>query len=186
MNGLNMVDYGARWYDPTIGRWGVVDPLAEKYHDVSPYSYCLGNPINNIDPFGMDVWTTSDPDQINEFLTAAKRRANTFNATSSNWHHFSDDDFLHDASSILVCKCPVIPGGERLRAGPSTEQLAAVEPGRQQFLFGYSNGSAPLHQSDQHASLLYPVDQGHADKAIFSKDQFRTLSAYMILNDRLN
>ena len=48
----------------------------------------------------MDVWTTSDPDQINEFLTAAKRRANTFNATSSNWHHFSDDDFLHDGLNL--------------------------------------------------------------------------------------
>ena len=31
-----------------------VDPLAEKHYTISPYSYCSGNPINRIDPNGMD------------------------------------------------------------------------------------------------------------------------------------
>jgi len=30
-----------------------VDPLAEKYYSISPYSYCAGNPVNRIDPNGM-------------------------------------------------------------------------------------------------------------------------------------
>lgn len=47
--------YGARYYDPKISIWLSVDPLAEKYPNVSPYVYCLNNPINAIDPDGRDV-----------------------------------------------------------------------------------------------------------------------------------
>lgn len=37
-----------------------MDPLAEKYYSISPYSYCKNNPINRIDPDGMDDYYTND------------------------------------------------------------------------------------------------------------------------------
>ena len=52
---LNLYDYGARHYDAAICRWNMQDRYAEKYYACSPYSYCMSNPIGNIDVRGDSV-----------------------------------------------------------------------------------------------------------------------------------
>ena len=49
---IPFLDFGARMYNPAIARWTAADPLSEKYYGISPYVYCLGNPISHIDDDG--------------------------------------------------------------------------------------------------------------------------------------
>jgi RHS repeat-associated protein len=52
--GLNLNDYGARWYDAALGRWGAVDALADEPEqiDKSNYAYAWNNPLGLNDPDG--------------------------------------------------------------------------------------------------------------------------------------
>jgi RHS repeat-associated protein len=53
--GLGMNDFGARWYDPAVARWGAIDPMVEKYINWTPYNYTANNPIIGIDPNGKTI-----------------------------------------------------------------------------------------------------------------------------------
>lgn len=52
---LNLYDYGARMYDPVLGRWMSADPMADhpKQIDISPYAAMWNNPVKYTDPDGM-------------------------------------------------------------------------------------------------------------------------------------
>ncbi len=53
-SGLEWYDYGNREYDQQIGRFFRVDPLSDKFYDLTVYQYCSNNPIKHVDLDGLE------------------------------------------------------------------------------------------------------------------------------------
>ena len=57
---MNLYDYGARHYDPSLCSWTGQDPLGDKYYGMSSYGFCGGNPVRMVDVDGMFITTHTD------------------------------------------------------------------------------------------------------------------------------
>ena len=75
---LGLYDFGARQYDPVIGRWMTQDILSKNYAELSPYSYCANNPINLVDLNGMKIDSLSEEkfESLLRMFQHEQRRAN--------------------------------------------------------------------------------------------------------------
>ena len=56
-----LVHFGARDYDPVIGRWTTRDPLGLAGGDTNLYGYVLQDPVNGFDPYGLFLWPWESP-----------------------------------------------------------------------------------------------------------------------------
>jgi len=97
MNGLNAYDYGARMLDAALPVWDRVDPLAEKYYNISPYAYCAGNPVKFVDPDGRDVliWYTDKNGEDRCFRFNGR-------ASSDGTYHIPNNQFVKDFVTAYV------------------------------------------------------------------------------------
>jgi RHS repeat-associated protein len=89
-SGLELYDAHHRMYDPQIGRFGQVDPLADGTPYYSPYSFASNNPISHIDPFGLTdtVVTTKTTNLAPAYVYGHKAQAVNY----INWPQSSSAD----------------------------------------------------------------------------------------------
>ncbi|HRO99096.1 MAG TPA: RHS repeat-associated core domain-containing protein [Flavobacteriales bacterium] len=96
-------DFGARLYDPRVGKWLSLDPLAMKYPYLSPYAYTADNPILFVDFDGKDFFIKSKADQ-RRFLAVIRK---TFGDENGNLFTFDKNGKLQpidiDHMTNLTC-----------------------------------------------------------------------------------
>lgn len=96
MHGLNTYDYGARQYNPVTARWDRMDPLCEKYYNISPYAYCHNNPVMLVDPNGKDDYFN----EKGEFIKRSNEGSAVMIMCSNQYKNITDVDFSDNKIAI--------------------------------------------------------------------------------------
>lgn len=91
--GAPYLDFGARLYSPRTATWLSQDPLAEKYYGLSPYLFCLGNPVKYVDPTGKSTYVKRLDDGTYEVIDG--ELDDDLNVYVG---HYEDNEFIKDYS----------------------------------------------------------------------------------------
>ncbi len=99
---MDWYDYGARFYEPEIGRWQTVDPMTEEHFDYTSFVYVYNNPISFIDFFGLD--TTFYVPEMEAVTVTAKRNkhAETMNNPYVQAVHRAQSQFAENPFGSFV------------------------------------------------------------------------------------
>src|SRR5574344_1630402 len=94
--------YGARYYDSEKISWLSVDPMSDKYPNLSPYVYCADNPVKLIDPDGKEIDPESDKAYVQPYEDETKARMNYIDALrGTDKFKKGMDDQYKEYSNIL-------------------------------------------------------------------------------------
>ena len=84
--------YGARYYEPRTSIWISMDPMADKFPSLSPYNYCLNNPVKLVDPDGRE--------NIPALVWAAQNMANKEIKSNYGSPYFGNDRWSYNIGTV--------------------------------------------------------------------------------------
>jgi RHS repeat-associated protein len=96
---LEQLDFGARLYNPQIGRWSLIDAKASKYVALSPYNYVANNPLKYIDPNGEELIIIHRNSQGTILSTAVYNNGNLFYRDGSAYK--GDDAYIKRVADVF-------------------------------------------------------------------------------------
>ena len=97
--------FGARYYTSNLSMWLSVDPLADKYPNISPYAYCAWNPMKYVDPNGKWVETLWDATNVALDISSLKSNIKDGNVGGAIMDGVG---LILDLGAAIL---PVVPGG---------------------------------------------------------------------------
>ncbi|WP_346432368.1 RHS repeat-associated core domain-containing protein [Flavobacterium lipolyticum] len=181
-NQLNLYDYGARNYDPALGRWMNIDPLAEKYDNFTPYAYTVNNPIFFTDPDGMRIRWASWSDVKNdenlskqfssrkEYREARRELKKQYNDVLKNSETATKiyGDLDADSATHTIFATKETGGNTTVAEGGGTNIKIGVGDGSSNFLDGITSNDANIQAQVGH-------EGGHAWLKMNGLEEGKTL-----------
>ena len=154
----------ARHYNSALSIWLSVDPLADKYPGLSPYTYCADNPVKLVDPNGREIWIPPFVQRCadllkNTYNQAVKDVRTKINAITDNVINYFIPATIHNTAEATTVY--FLGEGEAM---PLSQELGTTLMNTQKFK---EHHQRIINGETTKMSGYFSVDMTHEKNAFF-------------------
>ena len=188
--GIDWIDVTARNYDPAIGRWMNIDPLAEDFNSWSPYNFNYNDPIRFIDPTGMGpediiVLAHAKRDDDPEASHLVGHQAILVGDDKNGWYYYSYD---YDEGANGRSSKENKSSNDNFTAGvyfSSIEEFANSEYNT--FKDDYDDGKGlETSHKDEEGNIIQRFDEGYRIDSDPKTDEKMKVAANKTFDEKYN